>query len=50
MINDLIKRYPALESCREEIENAKNAIIECYEKGGKLLLCGNGGSAASGLL
>lgn len=46
MINDLIKRYPALESCRAEIENAKNAIIECYEKGGKLLLCGNGGSAA----
>ncbi|MBQ4054315.1 MAG: SIS domain-containing protein [Clostridia bacterium] len=46
MINDLIVRYPALEECREGIEKAKEAIIDCYEKGGKLLLCGNGGSAA----
>lgn len=46
MINDLIGRYPVLEECREGIEKAKDAIIDCYEKGGKLLLCGNGGSAA----
>lgn len=46
MINDLIKRYPALEECRADVEKAKNAIIDCYENGGKLLLCGNGGSAA----
>ncbi len=46
MINELIKRYPALKECRENIEKAKDAIIDCYEKGGKLLLCGNGGSAA----
>lgn len=25
---------------------AKNALIGCFEKGGKLLLCGNGGSCA----
>ncbi len=46
MINELIKRYPALKECRSDIENAKDAMIACYEKGGKLLLCGNGGSAA----
>lgn len=46
MINDLIGRYPVLNECREDIEKAKDAIIGCYEKGGKLLLCGNGGSAA----
>ncbi|MBQ3101069.1 MAG: SIS domain-containing protein [Clostridia bacterium] len=46
MINDLIVRYPALEECRDDIEKAKDAIIDCYENGGKLLLCGNGGSAA----
>ena len=46
MINDLIGRYPVLEECREGIEKAKDAIIDCYKKGGKLLLCGNGGSAA----
>lgn len=29
-----------------EIEKASLKIIECYNKGGKVLLCGNGGSAA----
>ncbi len=46
MICELIKRYPALEMSRKDIENAIEKIIKCYEKGGKLLLCGNGGSAA----
>ncbi len=32
--------------CREDIDMAKDMIIGCYEKGGKLLLAGNGGSAA----
>lgn len=46
MINDLIKRYPVLTVCENEILNAVNTIISCYENGGKLLLCGNGGSCA----
>jgi D-sedoheptulose 7-phosphate isomerase len=46
MIKELIKRYPALECCKAEIEAARDALIECYEKGGKLLLCGNGGGSA----
>ncbi len=46
MINELIKRYPMLEKCRSDIEKTLEAIISCYERGGKLLLCGNGGSAA----
>ena len=46
MLNELIERYPSLAACREDIEAAKNALIDCYEKGGKLLLAGNGGSAA----
>lgn len=46
MLNELIERYPELEICVEDIEKAKDAIIECYNKGGKLLLCGNGGSCA----
>ncbi len=28
------------------IENAANDIIQCFDKGGKVLICGNGGSAA----
>lgn len=46
MLNELLNRYPALAVCREEIEKAVQAMISCYEKGGKLLLCGNGGSCA----
>lgn len=46
MMNELIERYTALSVCAKEITGAKNMIISCYEKGGKLLLCGNGGSCA----
>ena len=46
MINELIKRHPALAECKIDIENAVNAIEESYRLGGKLLLCGNGGSCA----
>ncbi len=42
----LYERYPSLAACREDIEHALNLIIETYRKGGKLLLCGNGGSEA----
>ncbi len=43
---EMIKRYPALESCNKDILEACKAIIECYSNHGKLLLCGNGGSCS----
>ena len=46
MLKELLLRYPALSDCREAITSALNIIIDCYKRGGKLLLCGNGGSAA----
>lgn len=46
MFHELVSRYPSLSVCAQDIENAAKAIIDCYEKGGKLLLCGNGGSCA----
>lgn len=46
MIHELTTRYPSLQSCKTEIIAAKDALIACYEKGNKLLLCGNGGSCA----
>ena len=46
MINELIKRYPSLGAVKADIEAARDMIIGCYENGGKLLLCGNGGSSA----
>lgn len=42
----LYERYPALNVCREEIENAVDMIISTYQNGGKVLVCGNGGSAS----
>ncbi|HOJ11093.1 MAG TPA: SIS domain-containing protein [Clostridiales bacterium] len=32
--------------CREDIISAFSTIVQCYEKGGKAMVCGNGGSAA----
>ena len=46
MMQNLIDRYPTLAACENEIKNAINVIIKCYENGGKLLLAGNGGSSA----
>ena len=46
MINSLIERYPTLAVARGDIESALGVLTESYEKGSKLLLCGNGGSAA----
>lgn len=42
----LIKRYPVLEIIKEQIVNAYLIMEESYENGGKLLITGNGGSAA----
>jgi phosphoheptose isomerase len=46
ILNEMIRRYPGLESCKTDIGKACRAIIECYARRGKLLLCGNGGSCS----
>ena len=40
-IKDVIR-----ENFTQEIATTAKAMIECYQSGGKLLICGNGGSAA----
>lgn len=45
-VNLLINRYPILTECRESIINAYQIMQECYTNDGKLLIAGNGGSAA----
>lgn len=45
-IDLLIERYPVLEVCKEDIISGYELLEECYTKGGKLLIAGNGGSAA----
>lgn len=42
----LYERYPALEVCKEDIEKALSLMTETYKNGGKILICGNGGSAS----
>ncbi len=43
---DLLNRYPALSNCGESIVAAYEKLVTCYENAGKLMVCGNGGSAA----
>ena len=47
-LETLIKRYPALSVCEEEIEKAYKVLEECFATGHKLLIAGNGGSCADG--
>ena len=45
-IEILIERYPSLVVCKEAIQNAYDILKQAYTNGRKLLVCGNGGSAA----
>ena len=45
-IDLLTERYPLLEGCRQSIMDAYLLMEECYRHDGKLLIAGNGGSAA----
>jgi D-sedoheptulose 7-phosphate isomerase len=46
ILDELFVRYPAINPIRDDIENATKMLISLYKSGGKLLACGNGGSAA----
>ncbi|MFC4599516.1 D-sedoheptulose-7-phosphate isomerase [Cohnella hongkongensis] len=41
-----IARYPELQACERDIVLAYEALRDCFRGEGKLLLCGNGGSAS----
>lgn len=45
-IKFLIERYPQLKNIEQQIIDGYLIMSECYKKGGKLLIAGNGGSAA----
>ena len=46
LIDQLCERHPLLTAVRPAIEEACNQLIACYENGGKVLVCGNGGSCS----
>ena len=45
----MIKDYPALEICRGSLFEMVETICEGFRGGGKLMTCGNGGSAADAM-
>ncbi len=42
----LLENYPQLAPCADDLQGAFGLLHRCYDQGGKLLLCGNGGSAS----
>lgn len=46
MLNELIERYPKLDCIKSDIEAALGLIRDTYKNGGKVLVCGNGGSCS----
>ena len=46
ILETLLARFPALASLSDSIQTAFHLICRCYDQGGTLLCCGNGGSAA----
>lgn len=46
LLDELIERYPVLEPVKDKIREAYETLEECYTRGGKLLIAGNGGSCA----
>ena len=45
-INSLLGSYPKLNVCKNDIIQAYEILRKCYSQHRKLLICGNGGSAA----
>lgn len=46
VIHQLLERYPVLAPCADNLEAAVDFLIQTYSQGGKVLICGNGGSCA----
>src|SRR5438093_956941 len=43
---DLVRRYPSLAPLQGDLQHAYELLRQCFASGHKLLVCGNGGSAA----
>ena len=46
ILDELFARYPQLVPCKNDFEKAYECLKNSYKSGGKLLVAGNGGSAA----
>jgi phosphoheptose isomerase len=43
---NLFARYPELKGAEADILDSARLLVTCFENGGKMLICGNGGSSA----
>ena len=48
-ITELISRYPKLSILDKQLKQSVEQLIRCYSAGNKIMVCGNGGSAADAL-
>jgi D-sedoheptulose 7-phosphate isomerase len=46
LLDDLFRSHPDLSICKDSIQTAFSILKDCYDQGGKVLVCGNGGSAS----
>ncbi len=49
ILDQMLARRPDLEPCVADLLKLHKALVACYDNGGKLLLCGNGGSNADAM-
>ena len=45
-LSRFLEHYPILKPCEKELSSALDLLVAAYRAGNKLLVCGNGGSAA----
>ena len=45
-LSPLLERYPGLQACEQQLRAAFDLLAAAYRSANKLLVCGNGGSAA----
>lgn len=46
LFDECMIRYPQLIICKNQILSAFHSLVKCYSQDGKVLVCGNGGSAS----
>jgi D-sedoheptulose 7-phosphate isomerase len=46
LLDTCIQKFSVLEECRKELISSFEILVNCYKNEGKVLVCGNGGSAS----
>lgn len=49
ILRGMVERRPDLDPCTESLLALHTELVRCYDNGGKLLVCGNGGSCADAI-